>query len=46
MAPPSGVLGTVAGDDTIFIATEAESTSARLVGALSELAGLAPRRSA
>lgn len=46
LAPPPEVLGTVAGDDTIFIATATPSASARLAARLSEMAGLNPLQSA
>lgn len=46
LAPPPEVLGTVAGDDTIFIATESQSASARLAARLSAIAGLSPLQSA
>ena len=40
-SPPKGVLGTIAGDDTIFIAVEDESRAASLCDELCGLAGLA-----
>jgi transcriptional regulator of arginine metabolism len=46
LAPPPEALGTVAGDDTIFIATATPGASARLAASLSEMAGLSPLRSA
>lgn len=46
LAPPPEVLGTVAGDDTIFIATATPGASARLATRLSEIAGLSPLQSA
>jgi len=46
LAPPPGVLGTVAGDDTIFIATATPGASARLAARLGEMAGLSPLRTA
>lgn len=46
LAPPPEVLGTVAGDDTIFIATASPGASARLAARLSEIAGLSPLQQA
>ena len=40
--PPAGVVGTLAGDDTIFVATESESAAERIEDELRELAGLVP----
>lgn len=40
LAPPPEVLGTVAGDDTIFIATVTAGAGERLAGWLREVAGL------
>jgi len=39
-APPDGVLGTVAGDDTIFVATRSERTAKAVLAELREEAGL------
>lgn len=41
-APPSGVVGTVAGDDTVFIAVRSGGDAARLARDLRKAAGLAP----
>lgn len=39
--PPAGVIGTIAGDDTIFIATRSERAAVQLVQRLRTLGGLA-----
>ena len=39
-APPDGVLGTVAGDDTIFVATKSERAAKAVLAKLKEEAGL------
>ena len=39
-APPEGVLGTVGGDDTIFVATKSESAAKRVLALLRKEAGL------
>ena len=39
---PEGVVGTIAGDDTIFIAVADEDAAARVSGRLDELAGVSP----
>jgi transcriptional regulator of arginine metabolism len=39
-APPDGVLGTIAGDDTIFIATKSEATAKRVATLIRKEAGL------
>jgi len=39
--PPAGVLGTVAGDDTIFIATKSAARASSLLRTVKKLAGLA-----
>ncbi len=46
LSPPPDVLGTVAGDDTIFIATASAAAGARLAASLSEMAGLTARQTA
>ncbi|MFG0283048.1 MAG: arginine repressor [Phycisphaerales bacterium JB039] len=46
LSPPPGVLGTVAGDATIFVATESDAASARLAARFSEQAQLTSRRTA
>jgi arginine repressor len=39
---PTGVLGTVAGDDTIFIACRGEGAAKRLATELAHAAGVGP----
>ncbi|TVQ62504.1 MAG: arginine repressor [Phycisphaerales bacterium] len=39
--PPEGLVGTVGGDDTIFLATPSDEAAGSLAGYLLELAGLA-----
>lgn len=39
-SPPEGVVGTIAGDDTIFVACRSPGACARLVKLLRDLAGL------
>jgi transcriptional regulator of arginine metabolism len=41
--PPAGVVGTVAGDDTIFIATRSEESAAGLTALFREVAGITPK---
>lgn len=41
-ARPAGMVGCVAGDDTIFVAAPSEREAGRLLRRLSEMAGLAP----
>ena len=38
--PPDGVIGTVAGDDTIFVATESESAMERVLAKLRKESGM------
>ena len=38
--PPSGVLGTIAGDDTIFVATESDTRARDLADEMRAMAGL------
>ncbi len=38
-APPQGVVGTIAGDDTVFVAAATETAATRLVRQFKELAG-------
>lgn len=40
-SPPAGVIGTIAGDDTIFLATRSERAAVQLVHRLRSLGGLA-----
>ncbi len=40
-SPPQGIIGTIAGDDTIFIATRSERAAVQLVHRLRSLGGLA-----
>ena len=46
LAPPPGVLGTVAGDDTIFVAAENDAAAAHLAARFTEQAQLTSRRTA
>ena len=41
-SPPTGVIGTLAGDDTIFVAAESDAAAERIEDELRELAGLVP----
>jgi transcriptional regulator of arginine metabolism len=43
-APPEGVLGTLGGDDTVFVATSSASAATRLAKRINSLIGASPVR--